>query len=403
MRLKFLTVLMVFIALILTLSSVMFYYYFKNNLTQGMELMLSDSADRILVEIADDPDRFIKEPGALLFSATPSEFTSSVVLVQFMDDNGDLLAKSPALKRNSLPFLKDADSILRDIELSDGSDIKVYQRKMEFGGRNLGYIIVGTPASQLYHSLNVLRDVLALVMVCILLILAFGINALASLNMMRDQKRFLGFISHELRTPLSIISGNAEVALRMKPSAKGYKETLSEIKEESDWMNRLVSNLLLIFRGEAGVERISKTAFNLGELIMETASLIKKKYPKKKIKLTLSTKADILADHDRIKQVLMNILENAAKYTGENGNIGIRLYSNNKQFVMVISDDGIGISRALQKKIFDPYYRVEQTKSEGMGLGLAISKWIIGSHRGRIEVKSEPSKGSTFTVFLPKK
>lgn len=395
--------LMLFIAAIMAISSVSFYYYVKNDLNQGMELRLSDSADKILLEISQAPEEYLTKPQSFLFSATSSEFTASGTLVQFMDNKGRLLAKSPGLKRNLLPFFFGEDRILRDIELSDGTEIKVFQSKIELMDKPIGYIIVGAPSSQITRTLDILRGVLIVFILGIMVVLAFGINALASLSVAANQKRFLSFVSHELRTPLSVIAGNAEVAMRKELSHEEYREALSEIKEESDWMNRLVSNLLMIFRGEAGVEKMSRSRFNLGELIAESASSIKKIYPDRNISLNLAHEAEITADPDRIKQVVTNLIENAAKYTNSGGKISVSLSSDPSSFIFEVSDNGVGIKKELQHRIFDAYYRVEQLKNSGMGLGLAISKWIVSAHRGRIRVKSEPGKGSVFTVTLPRK
>jgi signal transduction histidine kinase len=100
--------------------------------------------------------------------------------------------------------------------------------------------------------------------------------------------------------------------------------------------------------------------------------------------------------------VVNNLLENAASHTAENGKIGIKLADGPTGYVLEIADNGSGIEPQLQKKIFDAFYRIEQKENEGMGLGLAITKWIVASHGGRIEVKSEKGRGATFTVYLPK-
>jgi len=168
-------------------------------------------------------------------------------------------------------------------------------------------------------------------------------------------------------------------------------------------MNRLVSNLLLVFRKGLGKEMPRKVSFNLGELVADSASAVKSRYPGKVLVLNLPEEAEIKGDPDQLKQVISNLLENAARYTPKSGRIEVSLISEPKQFVLKVKDNGIGIKKSLQKKIFDAFYRVEQSDHKGMGLGLAIAKSIVEAHGGSIRVESEVGKGSTFTVCLPKK
>ena len=225
---------------------------------------------------------------------------------------------------------------------------------------------------------------------------------LVSTNVLKNQSLFLSFASHELRTPLAVILGHAEVALRHSHSEEDYQETLKLIKNEADWMSRLVSNLLFIFRSQSGSEKLNKITFNLGEVLTEAASTIKKHFPNKKITLTLPEEGSIVADEDRIKQVINNLLENAAKNTDEDGSITLTLTEFPTQYKLEVKDNGIGIDPSKLTQIFDPFYRVDTANKEGMGLGLAISKWIIQSHKGSIQAESKLGLETIFTVWLPK-
>ena len=402
MRLRLIPFLVIFLAVVLAGAALTLYFYVQQNLVERTELRISNWADDLLVDIAEQPESFLKQPEKFILPSQSSEFAGSRVLVQLMDDKGRLLARSPGLKLNALPFTLGEDDVLKDFELEDGTRLKIYQRQIDVGGRVLGYVIVGANSSDIPGVLNNLRNVLVVVMLGALALIGFGVYAFTSASLLERQRKFLDFASHELRTPLSVIAGHAEVALRREQSPAGYQETLRTIKEESDWMNKLVANFLFLSRSEAGGERPKKSLFNFGELLTDAASALKKRYPRKDLTLVLPPEAGIKADPDRIRQLVNNLLENAAKYTAEDGRIGIKLSADPTGYTLEVGDNGVGIAPPLRKKIFDPFYRIDQKANEGMGLGLAISRWIVAAHGGRISVRSEPGRGSTFTVYLPK-
>lgn len=402
MRFRLISWLIIFLAAVLAASSLALYFYVQRSLVESAELRISNWADDLLVDIAEKPELFQKHPAEFVLPSKSNEFAGSRMLVQLMDDKGKLLARSPGLKLSALPFTLGEDDILKDIELEDGTRFKIYQRQIDVEGKILGYIIVGSNSSYIYGVLHNLRNVLIVVMLCLLVILGFGVGSFTSLGVIERQRKFLSFASHELRTPLSVIAGNAEVALRRELSTEEYKEALQNIKDESDWMSKLVANFLFVSRSEMGGEKPKKVRFNFGELLTEAASALKKRYPHKNLTLVLPPEAEIKADPDRIRQVVNNLLENAATYTAENGKIGIKLAAQPGRYILEIADNGIGIEQKLQKKIFDAFYRIEQKENQGMGLGLAITKWIVNAHGGRIAVRSAKGKGTTFTVSLPK-
>jgi signal transduction histidine kinase len=402
MRFRLTYWLVAFLAAVLAISSLALYFYVRQDLVERAELRISNWADDLLVDIAEKPELFQKQPAKFILPSKSNEFAGSRVLVQLIDEKGNLLARSPGLKLSALPFTLGEDDVLKDIALEDGTRLKIYQRQIDIGGKLLGYIIVGANSSDIPGVLHNLRNVLITIMLSALVLIGLGVGAFTSLSVIERQKKFLSFASHELRTPLSVIAGNAEVALRRERLAEEYKEALQTIKEESDWMNKLVANFLFVSRSEMGGEKPKKVKFNFGELLTDSASALKKRYPRKDLTLVLPSEAEIKADPDRIRQVVNNLLENAASHTAENGKIGIKLADGPTGYVLEIADNGSGIEPQLQKKIFDAFYRIEQKENEGMGLGLAITKWIVASHGGRIEVKSEKGRGATFTVYLPK-
>jgi signal transduction histidine kinase len=174
------------------------------------------------------------------------------------------------------------------------------------------------------------------------------------------------------------------------------------VKDEADKMGNMTEKFLQIFRQSAGTQKLNKVSVDLGEILTECASAVKQAYPDKIVVLKYSEQAQITGDPDHLKNLFRNLIENAARSTREGGRIEITLTGTAKEFVVTVKDNGIGIPKDQQKKIFSAFYQVEHGKYGGSGLGLAIAKWAAEAHKGSIRVKSEPGKGSEFTVVLPR-
>jgi signal transduction histidine kinase len=402
MRIKLVPVLLALIMIVITVACFGIYNNIKNNMIDSIEIRISKISADMVIDIAKDPDAFQKRPQKFLYPDYDNVFSASDILIQLMDADGNILAKSQNLKRKDLYFIKGKDDVLRDVELKNGARLKICQREITIEEKTIGYVIVGLPTSNVYNSLAYLRNSLIVLMLGLFVIMGTSVSFIARTEIIENQKRFLSFTSHELRTPLSVISGHAEVALRNDMDNAQYKETLKLIRDESVWMNRLVSNLLSFFRSESGSEKIHKKAMHLSEIIVSEASSIKSRYPKKKITLKLNSDDSVMADPEQMKKVISNLLENAAKYTADDGSILVSLENEKNVLVLKVKDNGVGIKSDDQKKIFEPYFRIEGTASRGTGLGLAITKWVVQAHGGTINVHSRSGEGSTFTVTLPR-
>lgn len=399
MRFKIIPLL--FAIVIMVIASLTLYFNYRNTIIENTEIKLNNVANNIIIKIAQKPWEYQQK--AEEFLCPNNDLSGSGLFIQLTDKNGVVLAKTPNLKTYTLPTSKDEDDIISDITLQDDSTLKTYQKEIKIRNWSLGYVIVGMSSTQMFHNFSNLRQILAVVMICTIVILVIGLNVIFSLGFIQDQKQFLSFASHELRTPLAIISGNAEISLRQEKSPKDYQDTLKIIGNEAERMGKLVHNLLYVFRNHSRKERLALSHFNLGELITDQASSIKKRYPTKKITLILSEESTIEADPDRIAQVVNNTLENAARYTPENGQITITLSDMHTHYKLDINDNGKGIEKSLQKKIFKPFYRVSDHDKRGSGLGLTLSKIIIDHHHGKISVESILGEGSLFSICLPKK
>lgn len=399
---KLTSLLRIFIAVALIASYAMLYMYFKNSVEERLELQLLNAADDILVNIAKDPDSYSAHPSRFLFPSKGNEFTSAGILVEFINSDGKVTSRSPSLKYNMLPFTKNDDNIMKDLEMEDGTKLKAFQRQIEVEDKDLGSLVTAISTSQMEHFLERLRLILFLILIITIAVFELGVFAFVNLDTINRQRRFLSFVSHELRTPISAISGTAEVALRGGKLSAEARETLAAVKDEADKMGNMTEKFLQIFRQSSGTQKLNKKNVELGEILAESASSVKKSYPDKVFVLKYSEQARITGDPDHLKNLFKNLIENAARNTKEGGRIEITLAGRPKEFVITVKDNGTGIPKNLQKRIFSAFYQVEQGKYGGSGLGLAIAKWAAEAHKGRISVKSEPGKGSEFTVILPR-
>ena len=241
--------------------------------------------------------------------------------------------------------------------------------------------------------------------------LAMTINALlARLDAaFQEQKRFIADASHELRTPLAVLRGETEVALQQERATAEYKESLALIKDEAERLSRIVENLFMLARQPVDAPSLMSETVRLDELVTDCARAAQVLAAQKRLRLTVQgslPKVSMSGDDEMLKRMLLNLLDNAVKYTPAGGEIKIALGSQNGRAQIVVTDTGIGIPAEDQPRIFDRFYRVDKARSRalgGAGLGLSIARWIVEGHGGSLSVESTPGRGSAFTVELPLK
>jgi two-component system, OmpR family, sensor kinase len=219
-------------------------------------------------------------------------------------------------------------------------------------------------------------------------------------------KQFSIDASHELRTPLTIMRGEVEIALGHTKTLEEYREVLVSNLEEILRLSAIIDNLLTLSKADLGQQTVQFEKVNLKELITELYEDSEILALKKQIVFNLTKNEDVSIQGDklRLRQLFLNLVDNAIKYTPEKGSVSLSLERQNGIALVKVQDTGIGIPKEDQMKIFDRFYRVDKGRSRelgGSGLGLSIAKWIAELHKGHIGVKSEPEKGSTFTVYLP--
>lgn len=226
------------------------------------------------------------------------------------------------------------------------------------------------------------------------------------------QCQFVADASHELRTPLTSIQGYTKLLLRRGSNidANLLGEALQTVSDESGRLIRLVSDLLQLARADAGQAIISQLEFiDLRDVVGSVEDTVVMVAPEQIEVQFIMPQSPIMvnADSDRLKQVFLNLSNNAIKATQAGGKVTVTVRSSGDQAIVRVIDTGIGIAPADQQRIFDRFYRVERSRTRsrlyggGSGLGLAIALTIIKAHGGSIDLESELNKGSTFTVRLP--
>lgn len=223
----------------------------------------------------------------------------------------------------------------------------------------------------------------------------------------QKQLDFTADASHELRTPLSTIQTNLDVVLR-NPTAtiESQSKWLKNIEIENKRMSALVSDLLLLSRADTNEDIINMEKLNLSTLVSKIVAAYDVVIKEKDLTLVSDIRngISIQGDKDRIKQLLVILIDNAVKYNTSNGKINIILSKNERNAVIEISDTGIGIGQEEVTRVFDRFYRGKQSRinnPDGSGLGLSIAKLITEEHGGRISAESRLEKGAIFRISIP--
>jgi heavy metal sensor kinase len=229
-------------------------------------------------------------------------------------------------------------------------------------------------------------------------------------NSFKEQQRFIADASHELRTPLAILRGETEVALGKTRAIEEYQQSLSLIQDEAERLSRIVEDLFILARQPINTRAaLHKERVSLNDALRDCARAARVLAIRKGVRLKLQNDSPAIAlsgDEELIKRMILNLLENAVKYTPSGGEISLVLARENGNAEIVVRDTGIGIPAADQPRVFDRFFRVDKARARAMGgagLGLSIAQWIVEVHGGEISVASAPGQGSTFTVVLPVK
>jgi two-component system OmpR family sensor kinase len=222
----------------------------------------------------------------------------------------------------------------------------------------------------------------------------------------KSMRQFMADASHELRTPLAIVRGEADIALSQDRDAAQYREALEIIQDEAGRLSRIVEDMLELARADAGQRPLSMSRFYINDVVEECCRSMHVLSAAKGVSLAMTPSSDtaITADEDLIRRMIMNLLDNAIKYTPAGGSVNCAISVRAGQVSVSITDTGIGVPAEVASHVFHRFYRGDQARTEhplGTGLGLAIARWIAESHGGSIAVDTPGGPGSTFTISLP--
>ena len=231
-------------------------------------------------------------------------------------------------------------------------------------------------------------------------------DAFARLERSFEQlRRFTADASHELRTPLTAMRSVGEVGLREHRDAAAYREIIGSMLEETDRLGRLVEGLLTLSRADGGNVSLKREAVDLAELARDVAGHLGVLAEEKRQSFAVQASGPVPAWVDRvvIRQALINLVDNAIKYTPPGGSVGIVVRDGGPGPTVEVTDTGSGIPPEHRDRVFDRFYRIDKARSRdlgGAGLGLAIARWAVEAHGGRIDLESVEGRGSTFRISL---
>jgi signal transduction histidine kinase len=221
-----------------------------------------------------------------------------------------------------------------------------------------------------------------------------------------EVRRFTADASHELRTPLTALRTEVEVALGKSLSPAEHQQLLGNLLEELVRMSRLTDQLLTLSRRDAGVEQFEPVPLDLAELAANVVEAMRPLAESRGVQLRLEAAGPVPVEGDagRLRQVVINVLDNALKYTPGGGRVTVRVERRDRGGFVTVEDTGSGIAAEHLPQVFERFYRVDRARSRaegGAGLGLSIARSIVTAHGGTIDLTSTPGLGTVCTVTLP--
>ena len=390
-----------------TLLTVATYVYGRNTSNEQMSSLLS-GVSKETVHLSKDGATVDREELA---------FKDDLALVIVSEDGEVLCVETPSKTLRS-EFQNDLDQTIAEV-LAAGSDTGLAQSKslrfMKQPWKGVGTKVAIMDRSgetgSLYYQFRI-YVVLAFIILVLMLILSDVLARRSILPVdeaIRNQQQFIADASHELKTPLSVMLANLDI-IGASPDAT-VRETgkwLENTKQEAGRMSKLVNEMLFLARSDAAMDmhynfRLIDMADVVDEVILSTEALAYERNIR--LESSVNGPAEIVGDHERLKQVVMILMENAAKYVDENGVIRVGLTSTPRRtVVLTVSNTGTPIPPDKAEHIFDRFFRVDEARTReqgGYGLGLSIAQKIVQKHNGEIGLDYSDENGTRFSVKLP--
>jgi heavy metal sensor kinase len=435
---------------VLAVYATLIFYFVSHNMSQFLDNQLRSDFDWALDMMHHDPH------GEVIPSDYKETGEGDSPWLQVLSPAGELVSASPEALRHPIPdshklAAETEEKIVHIAKLNP--PWRIMSGKSMFGGREL-VVQVARPVTPIQEDLRYFLYLLLLGLpFCIVLSGLGGYvlarRALAPMDRMAEQarlitatrmsdrlpvdnpndelgrlstvfnetlsrlqssfdqmRRFTSDASHELRTPLTAIRSVGEVGLREKRGESEYREIIGSMLEEVDSLSRLVDRLLLLSRAETGDALLTREDVNLTALVEEVVAQLDVLAEEKQQTIAIegSTTAHWAGDRLVLRQALINLVDNAIKYTQSGGRIVIRVVELGKNKVIDVVDNGPGIPKELRSRVFDRFYRVDKSRSRengGTGLGLAIAKSAVEVQGGTLSLEPSNGVGSVFRITLP--
>ncbi|MBL1224657.1 sensor histidine kinase [Enterococcus sp. BWR-S5] len=351
----------------------------------------------------------------------PNNFQQQVIL---WNAEGEILNEDSLGSRyndlQNISFSTDQLDTIINIEVTDSNDRKLQFRSimvpmMDENTENVAYVQILTNTDPIKGTVERVKQILIACMVIfgvLSIILSYFLSKWSMKPIMvswRKQQEFVENASHELRTPLTIIQAQLE-KLFTKPNHTILEEseTIATSLTEVQRLGQLTNDLLLLARSDSNAIVLEKEPIAINQFLASVIAPYQElaQAENKAFVLELQKDGQVDIDRQKIQQLLVILLDNALKYTNEEDQIAVTSTIEKNEWIIQVVDHGIGIEDEQKKEIFDRFYRGDQSrnrKTGGYGIGLAIAKWIVEVHHGKMTVSDSEPKGTTFTVSLPLK
>lgn len=329
-------------------------------------------------------------PERLQFSTLTSDVEDPAVTCRIVDNEGNIAAGDVAIETE--PFVR------------AGMGKWLPEWKLEFFFRDAS---VFEAAASRQAAIYVWVAILVISLIgSVAVTSGVSINRQMRLNRLRNN--FIATVTHELKTPLSSMRVLVDTLLAGDcKDQRQEREYLELIAKENLRLSRLIDNFLTFSRMERNKKAFDIHPSSPAAIVDDAAEAVKTKFENSGCQFEHAVAdgmPEVMADHDAAVTVLVNLLDNACKYSDKYKRIGLKAFVENGEVCFAVRDNGVGMTRRVMRRIFDRFYQADQSlarSTEGCGLGLAIVKFIVDAHKGRIDVESKPGEGSCFTVRLP--